>query len=190
MPDRLFVYGTLAPGRSNAHVLATVPGTWEPATVRGTLFPEGWGAALGYPGIVLSVEGGGFRASSSVRPSCRRTGRAWTSSREKATLENWGQMTIFRVISVQATQKSPLDCGLVVASWAWELRKVQWVVDGCLRRRIGAAWGLGSPSLSRRAPQCRPLASAMTRMGCGPCAARSTARRDSNALLRRTLPLA
>ena len=58
MPDRLFVYGTLAPGRSNAHVLATVPGTWEPATVRGTLFPEGWGAALGYPGIVLSVEGG------------------------------------------------------------------------------------------------------------------------------------
>ena len=55
--ERLFVYGTLAPGRPNAHVLATVPGTWEPATVRGTLHPEGWGAAAGYPGIVLDEHG-------------------------------------------------------------------------------------------------------------------------------------
>ena len=57
MIDRLFVYGTLAPGRPNAHVLAAVPGTWEPATVRGTLHPEGWGAAAGYPGIVLDDRG-------------------------------------------------------------------------------------------------------------------------------------
>jgi gamma-glutamylcyclotransferase (GGCT)/AIG2-like uncharacterized protein YtfP len=53
MTDRLFVYGTLAPGRPNEHVLAEVRGTWEPATVRGTLLQEGWGAAAGYPGIVL-----------------------------------------------------------------------------------------------------------------------------------------
>jgi gamma-glutamylcyclotransferase (GGCT)/AIG2-like uncharacterized protein YtfP len=53
MTPRLFVYGTLAPGRINAHVLADVPGDWEPATARGTLFAEGWGAAAGYPGIVL-----------------------------------------------------------------------------------------------------------------------------------------
>ena len=53
MTDRLFVYGTLAPGRPSQHVLAGVPGTWEPATVRGTLLQEGWGAAVGYPGIVL-----------------------------------------------------------------------------------------------------------------------------------------
>jgi gamma-glutamylcyclotransferase (GGCT)/AIG2-like uncharacterized protein YtfP len=57
MADRLFVYGTLAPGRANAHVLADVPGTWEPATARGTLYPEGWGAAAGYPGIVLDESG-------------------------------------------------------------------------------------------------------------------------------------
>ena len=57
MTDRLFVYGTLAPGRPNEHVLAEVPGTWEPATVKGTLFQEGWGAALGYPGIVLDELG-------------------------------------------------------------------------------------------------------------------------------------
>jgi gamma-glutamylcyclotransferase (GGCT)/AIG2-like uncharacterized protein YtfP len=52
MTHRLFVYGTLAPGRPNAHVLADVAGTWQPATTRGTLFAEGWGAAAGYPGIV------------------------------------------------------------------------------------------------------------------------------------------
>jgi len=51
------VYGTLAPGRSNAHVLADVPGVWEPATVTGTLLPEGWGAAAGYPGLVLDARG-------------------------------------------------------------------------------------------------------------------------------------
>jgi len=57
MRDRLFVYGTLAPGRPNEHVLADIPGTWEPATVRGTLLPEGWGAAAGYPGMVLDDSG-------------------------------------------------------------------------------------------------------------------------------------
>ena len=57
MTQHLFVYGTLAPGRANAHMLADVPGVWEPATVRGTLYPEGWGAALGYPGLVLAEDG-------------------------------------------------------------------------------------------------------------------------------------
>ena len=58
MTYRLFVYGTLAPGRPNEHVLADVPGTWEPATVKGTLLQEGWGAEVGYPGIVLDELGG------------------------------------------------------------------------------------------------------------------------------------
>lgn len=57
MIHRLFVYGTLAPGRSNAHVLASIPGEWEAASVIGSLHQEGWGAAAGYPGIVLD-EGG------------------------------------------------------------------------------------------------------------------------------------
>ena len=45
--ERLFVYGSLAPGRPNAHVLAEVPGSWEPASVKGRLRAEGgawrWG---------------------------------------------------------------------------------------------------------------------------------------------------
>ncbi|MCW5863915.1 MAG: gamma-glutamylcyclotransferase [Anaerolineae bacterium] len=55
--QRLFVYGTLAPGRPNAHVLAHVPGQWQPATVTGRLLPMGWGASAGYPGIVLDERG-------------------------------------------------------------------------------------------------------------------------------------
>lgn len=51
--EHFFVYGTLAPGRPNEHVLADVAGTWHPATVRGTLRELGWGAAQGFPGIVL-----------------------------------------------------------------------------------------------------------------------------------------
>lgn len=58
MVERLFVYGTLAPGRPNAHVLDTIEGSWEPASVTGRLRQEGWGAALGFPGIDLDEQGG------------------------------------------------------------------------------------------------------------------------------------
>lgn len=53
----LFVYGTLAPGRPNAHVLERIGGTWEPAVVKGYLHEEGWGAVLGYPAIILDERG-------------------------------------------------------------------------------------------------------------------------------------
>ena len=53
MIDRLFVYGTLAPGRPNEHVLGEIGGTWEPARVMGKLRQDGWGADMGYPGIDL-----------------------------------------------------------------------------------------------------------------------------------------
>jgi gamma-glutamylcyclotransferase (GGCT)/AIG2-like uncharacterized protein YtfP len=52
-PPGFFVYGTLAPGRPNGHILANVHGTWEPATLCGHLVQDGWGAALGYPALVL-----------------------------------------------------------------------------------------------------------------------------------------
>ncbi len=51
--DRLFVYGTLAPGRQNGHVLEGIPGTWEPAILRGKLVQGRRGSARGYPGVVL-----------------------------------------------------------------------------------------------------------------------------------------
>ena len=55
--QRLFVYGSLAPGRPNHHVMADIPGSWQPATLRGHLVDEGWGAELGCPGILPSPDG-------------------------------------------------------------------------------------------------------------------------------------
>ena len=57
MMQRLFVYGTLVPGGPNEHVLSEIGGSWEAATATGILRQEGWGAAMGYPGIVLDAQG-------------------------------------------------------------------------------------------------------------------------------------
>ena len=57
MIERLFVYGTLAPGRPNEHVLSAIGGSWDAASVTGSLRQEGWGAAMGYPGIDLDEHG-------------------------------------------------------------------------------------------------------------------------------------
>ena len=54
---RLAVYGTLAPGRSNHHQLAGLEGRWRTGTVRGRRYDSGWGAALGFPGLVLDERG-------------------------------------------------------------------------------------------------------------------------------------
>ena len=58
---RLFVYGSLQPGGPNEHVLTKVGGEFAPAVIRGRLVEEGWGAALGYPGLVLGNEAGEVR---------------------------------------------------------------------------------------------------------------------------------
>lgn len=58
MKERLFVYGTLGPGRPNQHILKAIGGCWDLATIRGDLREEGWGAELGYPGIELNEQGG------------------------------------------------------------------------------------------------------------------------------------
>jgi gamma-glutamylcyclotransferase (GGCT)/AIG2-like uncharacterized protein YtfP len=54
--SHLFVYGTLAPGQPNAHILRGVNGKWQPAAVRGLLKEIGWGANMGYSGIELGEE--------------------------------------------------------------------------------------------------------------------------------------
>lgn len=52
----LFVYGTLGPNRPNAHLLENIGGTWAKAYVHGELHAKGWGAALGFPGILLNED--------------------------------------------------------------------------------------------------------------------------------------
>lgn len=109
MTHRLFVYGTLAPGRSNAHVLADVTGTWERATVRGTLHHEGWGAAAGYPGIVLDDAGpevAGFVLTSDRLP------------------EHWDRLDHFEGEGYERVRVSAsLEDGTVVAAFAYALSK-------------------------------------------------------------------
>ena len=53
----LFVYGTLGPGRPNAHFMEIIGGSWQQGYVRGNLREAGWGAAMGFPGIELTAEG-------------------------------------------------------------------------------------------------------------------------------------
>ena len=55
--ERLFVYGTLRPGHSNAYILENIGGEWLPGYVTGTFYERGWGAAADFPGIVLHKNG-------------------------------------------------------------------------------------------------------------------------------------
>jgi gamma-glutamylcyclotransferase (GGCT)/AIG2-like uncharacterized protein YtfP len=68
--ERLFVYGSLQPGAPNEHVLSSIEGDWEPAVVKGNLVEAGWGAAMGYSGLVIDERGsdihGQIIASSSL----------------------------------------------------------------------------------------------------------------------------
>jgi gamma-glutamylcyclotransferase (GGCT)/AIG2-like uncharacterized protein YtfP len=55
--ERLFIYGSLQPGGPNEHVMTAIGGEWEPAVIKGQLVESGWGAGMGYPGLVLDDSG-------------------------------------------------------------------------------------------------------------------------------------
>jgi hypothetical protein len=52
---RLATYGTLAPGHENHGQLSDLSGRWLVGHVRGSLVEAGWGAKLGYPGMILDL---------------------------------------------------------------------------------------------------------------------------------------
>lgn len=54
---RLAVYGTLAPGRKNHWMLASLRGTWLSGIVRGHRVAAGWGNAEGFPALRLDPAG-------------------------------------------------------------------------------------------------------------------------------------
>jgi predicted metal-dependent HD superfamily phosphohydrolase/gamma-glutamylcyclotransferase (GGCT)/AIG2-like uncharacterized protein YtfP len=50
---RLAVYGSLGPGRENEHVMTAIGGVWRDGyAMPGVRQDKGWGAAMGYPGVV------------------------------------------------------------------------------------------------------------------------------------------
>lgn len=55
--QRLFVYGSLAPGESNYHELAGLEGSWYEGWVRGESRATGWGSELGFPALRWDPEG-------------------------------------------------------------------------------------------------------------------------------------
>lgn len=66
--ERLFVYGSLAPGESNERFLKRIQGTWQEANIFGTLINPEWRISGGYPGLKLDnptnlVEGKVFTSS-------------------------------------------------------------------------------------------------------------------------------
>jgi len=103
---RLVVYGTLAPGRANHDQLAGLDGRWREATVRGELFASGWGAALGYPGLVLDPDGATVEAQ---------------LFESKDLPAHWPRLDAFegpgyrRVLTQAATDEGPVD------AWIYEL---------------------------------------------------------------------
>jgi gamma-glutamylcyclotransferase (GGCT)/AIG2-like uncharacterized protein YtfP len=57
MIEKLFVYGTLAPGQPNEHLLSGIGGRWEPTTLKGHLHQVVGGPGIVYPAIVPDEKG-------------------------------------------------------------------------------------------------------------------------------------
>jgi len=55
--ERLAVYGSLAPGRSNHHVVAPLGGEWTTGVIEGDRVAHGWGATLGFPAFRPRADG-------------------------------------------------------------------------------------------------------------------------------------
>ena len=54
---QLCVYGSLAPGEVNHDVIASLGGTWRPATVHGERRRRGWGANIGFFALRWRADG-------------------------------------------------------------------------------------------------------------------------------------
>ncbi len=54
---KLAIYGSLAPGEANHHVIADITGTWRDGFVRGHVAHVGWGADYGFPALTWDPAG-------------------------------------------------------------------------------------------------------------------------------------
>lgn len=55
--QHLIVYGSLAPGRDNHHIVGTLRGEWSGGWITGELVPSGWGSHLGFPAFQWRTDG-------------------------------------------------------------------------------------------------------------------------------------
>ena len=103
----LFVYGTLCPGRSNAHILETIGGEWRPGYVTGTFYARGWGAAADFPGIVLDANGP------------RVNGYLFLSDRLAA---HWPMLDEFEEGYDRVSVEVTTDDGQQISAWIYQLQ--------------------------------------------------------------------
>lgn len=52
MSTSLIIYGSLAPGESNHHIISHIPGNWQKATITGYIEDNGWSNRSGYPRFI------------------------------------------------------------------------------------------------------------------------------------------
>ncbi|SQC42372.1 AIG2 family protein [Klebsiella pneumoniae] len=77
----LFVYGTLCPGRSNAHILEAIGGEWRPGYVTGTFYARAGAQPPISRGSSSTLTAHGSTAICSCPIGWRRTGPCWTTLR-------------------------------------------------------------------------------------------------------------
>ena len=107
---RLFAYGSLQPGGSNEHVLAEIRGKWQPGKVRGHLQQKGWGAGIGYPGLVLDEQGDDVEGHVLTSPKLR---------------DAWGGLDRFEGAGYQRELTSvTLSTGETVDAYVYTLRSI------------------------------------------------------------------
>ncbi|WP_144791813.1 gamma-glutamylcyclotransferase [Kocuria palustris] len=108
LDQRVFIYGTLAPGQPNEHVMEPMGGTWQRGIVRGRLLDRGWGAATGHPGIELDEAGEPVKGWLLTSPRLARS---------------WQEMDDFEGDEYLRTEaRVELDDGTETTAWIYALR--------------------------------------------------------------------
>lgn len=104
--SHLFIYGSLAPGAPNEHVLAPLGGTWQRGSITGSLDEHGWGAGMGFPGY---------------RPAGDDTIDGWLL-RSDALDGAWGELDEFEGAEYRRIEVDCLlDDGSRVRTWVYSL---------------------------------------------------------------------
>ncbi len=101
--NRLFVYGSLAPGRSHHYLLAGLPGYWQKARVSGYFFPNGTAGTRGWPALKPSSRGtavAGYiltskRLTEHWRDLDKFEGHFYRRVKARAALENGANISVF-----------------------------------------------------------------------------------------------
>jgi len=106
-PNRLAVYGSLAPGERHHDQLEGLTGSWVAGHVNGTVIEIDWGESAGYPGLILDPDG-------------PRVAVLVFESLELA--EHWDRLDAFEGSQyVRVVVEVVTDDGGVVAAWVYAL---------------------------------------------------------------------